>query len=150
MAYTHRSRTIAAAAHEIWDVLADFGSISAWADNVDHSCILTHGPDGQPQGTTRRIQVGRNTLVERITEFDPPDALAYDIEGLPKPPAPGGQPLDAAPDAGRHRGHVDQHRRNRLSPNRNNSPNASLCRVLARQSDVMLAGLANRMEKTRV
>ncbi len=149
MAYTHRSRTIAAAAHEIWDVLADFGSISAWADNVDHSCILTHGPDGQPQGTTRRIQAGRNTLVERVTEFDPPDALAYDIEGLPKRlrrvanrwtlhPTRGGTEvtLTSTVEIGSR---PTQQLAERL-----------LCRVLARQSDVMLAGLANRMEKSRV
>ena len=149
MAYTHRSRTIPAAAHEIWDVLADFGSISAWADNVDHSCILTHGPDGQPQGTTRRIQAGRNTLVERVTEFDPPDALAYDIEGLPKRlrrvanrwtlhPTRGGTEvtLTSTVEIGSR---PTQQLAERL-----------LCRLLARQSDVMLAGLANRMEKSRV
>lgn len=149
MAHTHRSRTIAAAAHEIWDVLADFGSISGWADNVDHSCILTHGPDGQPQGTTRRIQAGRNTLVERVTEFDPPVALAYDIEGLPKrlrrvanrwtlhPTRDGTEvTLTSTLEIGSR---PTQQLAERL-----------LCRVLARQSDVMLAGLANRMEKSRV
>ena len=78
-----RSRTIAAQPQAIWDVLADFGSLSSWADNVDHSCVLNHGPDGGALGTTRRVQVGRNALVERITEFDPPATLAYDIEGLP-------------------------------------------------------------------
>ena len=82
MAEIARSRTIAAEPQEVWDVLADFGSISSWADNVDHSCILNHG--GGPVGTTRRVQIGRNALVERITEFDPPAALAYDVEGLPK------------------------------------------------------------------
>lgn len=34
-------------------------------------------------GSTRRVQVGRNTLVERVIEFDPPTTLAYRIEGLP-------------------------------------------------------------------
>lgn len=83
MADTHRTRTIAARAQEIWDVLADFGSLSSWAPNADHSCILSSGPDGGPVGTARRVQVKRDVLVERITEFDPPLALAYDIEGLP-------------------------------------------------------------------
>ena len=83
MADISRSRTIAAQPQAIWDVLADFGALSSWADSVDHSCVLNHGPDGGPLGTTRRVQVGRNTLVERITEFDPPATLAYDIEGLP-------------------------------------------------------------------
>jgi Polyketide cyclase / dehydrase and lipid transport len=79
----HRTRTIAARAQEIWDVLADFGSLSSWAPNADHSCILFSGPDGGPVGTARRVQFKRDALVERITEFNPPRALAYDIEGLP-------------------------------------------------------------------
>ena len=79
-----RSRTMTAPPQAIWDVLADFGSLSAWADDVDHSCILNHGPGGAVTGTTRRVQVGRNVLVERITEFDPAVALAYDVEGLPR------------------------------------------------------------------
>lgn len=145
MATIRRARVIAAAPLDIWDVLADFGSISAWADNVDHSCILTHGPEG----TTRRIQSGRNTLVERITEFDPPHTLAYDIEGLPKrlrhvanrwtlqPTADGTQvALTSTVEIGSR---PSQQLAERL-----------LCRVLARQSDTMLDGLANRLEKSRV
>ena len=93
-----RSRTITAEPQAIWDVLADFGALSSWADGVDHSCVLNHGPDGGPLGTTRRVQVGRNALVERITEFDPPATLAYDIEGLPEPVAQSRQSLDAAAD----------------------------------------------------
>jgi len=38
-----RSRTIAAQPQAIWDLLADFGSLSSWADNVDHSCVTNHG-----------------------------------------------------------------------------------------------------------
>ncbi|MET0666031.1 MAG: SRPBCC family protein, partial [Acidimicrobiales bacterium] len=34
-------------------------------------------------GSARRVQVGRTVLVERITEWDPPRALAYALEGLP-------------------------------------------------------------------
>jgi hypothetical protein len=59
----HRTRTIAARAQEIWDVVADFGSISSWADNIDHSCILFSGPDCGPVGTARRVQVKH---VERL------------------------------------------------------------------------------------
>src|ERR1700712_2217771 len=44
-----RSRTIAADPQSVWDVLADFGSISSWADNIDHSCILVFG--SEPLGT---------------------------------------------------------------------------------------------------
>ena len=78
-----RSRTIAAEPQAIWDVLADFGALSSWADGIDHSYILNDGPHSAPLGTARRLQVGSNTLVERITVFDPPTTLAYDIEGLP-------------------------------------------------------------------
>ena len=78
-----RTRTVAAEPQPIWDVLADFGAISSWADNADHSCLLSPEADDIGVGTTRRVQVGRNTLVERITVFTPPSTLAYDVEGFP-------------------------------------------------------------------
>ena len=69
----------------MWDRLADFEAISAWADNVDHSCLLP--PGGEVSlvgvGATRRVQVGRRTLVERVVVWDEPQRLAYQIEGLP-------------------------------------------------------------------
>jgi hypothetical protein len=143
-----RSRIVAAHPKEVWDVLADFGSISSWADNIDHSCILNHG--SEPVGTTRRVQIGRNALVERITEFDPTWALAYDVEGLPKRvhrftnrwtlrAAQGGKTvvtLTSTVEMGPGRMHTLAER--------------ALCRVQVRQSDVMLAGLASRLEKSRV
>jgi carbon monoxide dehydrogenase subunit G len=84
VAEIRRTRTVAAEPQAIWDVLADFGAISAWVDNVDHSCLLSPEAHDVGVGTTRRVQVGRNTLVERITEFDPPSTLAYDVEGFPR------------------------------------------------------------------
>jgi hypothetical protein len=150
MAQIRRSRGIAARPQQIWDVLADFGAISSWADNVDHSCILFSGADGAAVGTARRVQVKRDALVERITEFDPPRALAYDVEGLPS----------------RVRGMTN---RWTLGPGPSDSTVVTLtstveigagpaeklaervlCRFLARQSDAMLAGLANRLEDARV
>jgi hypothetical protein len=83
MAETRRSRTIAAEAQAVWDVLADFGAVSSWADFVDHSCMLSPSTEGIGVGSSRRVQLGRNTLVERITDFDPPTSLGYVIEGLP-------------------------------------------------------------------
>jgi hypothetical protein len=79
-----RSRLIAAQPQAIWDVLADFGAISSWAGDVDHSSLLNRGPGGGPLGTTRRVQMGRNAVVERITVFDPPTTITYAIEGLPR------------------------------------------------------------------
>jgi hypothetical protein len=84
VAETRRSRTIAAEAQAIWDVLADFGAVSSWAEFVDHSCLLEHSVDGGAIGVTRRVQMGRNTFVERITDFDPPHTLGYDVGGLPR------------------------------------------------------------------
>jgi uncharacterized protein YndB with AHSA1/START domain len=146
----HRTRTIAAPADEIWNILADFGSLSSWAPNADHSCILFTGPDGGAVGTARRVQVGRDTLVERITEFTPPRTLAYDIEGVPRflrratnrwtlSAAGAGVTvvtLTSTVDIGSR---PPQHLAERV-----------FCRVLARQSDSMLAGLANRLENAHV
>lgn len=83
VAEIRRTRTVAVPPHVIWEILADFGSVSSWADFVDHSCLLEHGARGIAVGTSRRVQLGRGTFVERITDFDPPRLLGYDIEGLP-------------------------------------------------------------------
>lgn len=149
MAHIARTRTIAAAPLRVWDVLADFGAISTWVDRVDHSSILVHGTDGNPIGTTRRVQMGRNTLVERIVEFDPPHALAYDIEGLPKrlrrvtnrwTLRPEGEStavtLTSTVEIGS--GRIQQ------------LAERVLCHLITRESDGLLAGLAQRLEHSRV
>lgn len=84
MAAFSRTRTIPAEPQEIWSVLADFGSLSSWTRTVDHSCLLRTGAPGGLIGTSRRLQIGRLTLVERIVEVDPPHALSYQISGLPR------------------------------------------------------------------
>ena len=150
MADIHRSRTIAAPAYEIWDVLADFGSISAWAPNADHSCILFSGPDGGAVGTARRIQVKRDTLVERIAEFTPPRVLAYDIEGLPKRLRRVTNRWTLVP-AGPDTTDVTLTSVVEIGPRPGEKlAEHVLCRVVARQSDSMLAGLAQRMENANV
>jgi len=141
-----RSRSIAADPNAVWDVLADFGSISSWADNIDHSCILNHGDE--PIGTTRRVQIGRNALVEQITEFEPARTLAYDVDGLPKRlrrfnnrwslrPADNGTTIVTLTSTVEIGSGPLQKLAERL-----------VCRVQVRQSDLMLAGLANRLEKS--
>jgi hypothetical protein len=87
MTSVSRTAAIAAAPHVVWNVLADFGAIVTWAPNVDHSCLLTEQPTGV--GSARRIQAGRTTLVETVTEWSPPAAgepgvLAYRLDGLPR------------------------------------------------------------------
>ncbi|MCV7322307.1 SRPBCC family protein [Mycolicibacterium confluentis] len=142
MSHASRSRSIPAKPQAIWDVLADFGAISAWADGVDHSCVLNARPD--VLGTTRRIQMGRNTVVERITEFSPPDALAYAIEGLPRRMGALSNrwTLQAVGDG--------THVTLTSSVDIGSGPVAALAerviaRVMAKQSDAMLNGLARAM-----
>ena len=40
-----RSREVHVPPAEVWDVLSDFGAISSWAPNVDHSCLLSDRVD---------------------------------------------------------------------------------------------------------
>lgn len=142
---TSRSKAIAASTQAIWDVLADFGSLSSWAAGTDHSCLLNHGPDGGALGTTRRVQVGSNALVERITEFDVPASLGYDIEGMPPRlgrlanrwtlrPTAGGTVVTVTSTVDIGAGPLAV------------AAERVVGRVMAKQSDSMLAGLARRLE----
>ena len=97
-------------------------------------------------GTTRRVQVGHNALVERVTESDPAAALAYDIDGLPKR-------LRKAVNRWTLRPAGDATVVTLTSTVEIGSgPPARLAaqvalRFMAKQSDTMLAGLARRLEK---
>ncbi len=81
MATVERSATITATAGAIWGVLADFATISTWASNVDHSCLLSEQTEGV--GAVRRIQTGRLTVVETVERWEPHVSLRYAITGLP-------------------------------------------------------------------
>lgn len=76
------TRTVPATREAIWDVLADFAALAEWASDIDHASLL-HEPGDTLVGTTRRVQTGRTTLLERIVQADAPAELAYVIEGLP-------------------------------------------------------------------
>ncbi|GAY19093.1 MxaD family protein [Mycobacterium sp. shizuoka-1] len=147
MAETHRTRTVAADPQMVWDVLADFGAISAWADNVDHSCLLS--PHSQPVGigTTRRVQVGRNTLVERITAFDPPRTLGYDVEGFPRWLRVNNR-WTLSPSAGATA--VTLLSTVRVAGPLGRIVERIVLRASAKQLDVLLAALARRLEAHRV
>lgn len=73
--------TVTRPADETWMVLAAFATIASWAPNVDHSCLVTEHADGV--GAVRRVQVGRNAMLERVVEWEPGRRLAYEIDGLP-------------------------------------------------------------------
>ena len=139
-----RARVVNAPPAALWDVLADFGALSSWASNVDHSCILQR--ETTLLGTSRRVQVGRNTLVERVTECAAPNVLGYAIDGLPRrlgrvsnrwtlTPAPaGGTTVTLTSSVEIGGGPIA-----RLTE-------SAVCRMMARQSEQMLAGLAARVE----
>ncbi len=81
MVTVERTAVVAASPGDVWVVLADFGAISRWAANVDHSCLLSGQTEGI--GTTRRIQTDRSTVVETVVAWEPGSTLAYRITGLP-------------------------------------------------------------------
>ncbi len=140
-----RGRTVAAPVQAVWDALADFGAIGAWAGNVDHSCILERGPQGLV-GTSRRVQVGRNALVERITEAAAPIVLAYDIEGLPHRlrRVANRWTLASVPGGG-----TDVRITSTVEIGANplvRVAERALCAMMAAQSDTMLTGLAQKVE----
>lgn len=84
MITTERTRTIPAERSRVWDVLADFDRLADWAPNADHTCWLDEpAEDCGMIGRARRVQAGRVVLVERITVWEPPARLAYDLGGLP-------------------------------------------------------------------
>jgi uncharacterized protein YndB with AHSA1/START domain len=80
------ARRIEASPEQVWSTLAAYGEISRWVPEVDHSCLLrTVGDDRElGVGVVRRNQIGRLTVLERVTSWEEPERLAYSIEGLPK------------------------------------------------------------------
>ena len=73
--------SIARSRADVWSGLADFGGIERWAPNVDHSSMTTGQPVGL--GSVRRVQVGRNALLETVVVWEPEHCLSYSLEGLP-------------------------------------------------------------------
>jgi uncharacterized protein YndB with AHSA1/START domain len=83
MAQVSRTRTLSAEPAAVWALLADFGDLAGWAAGVDHCCLLNHVEAKPPLGLTRRVQMGRDTVVETITDYRAPHVLEYEIAGLP-------------------------------------------------------------------
>jgi carbon monoxide dehydrogenase subunit G len=143
-----RSRSIAAQPQAIWDMLADFDLPSSWAPGVDHSSLLNHGPGGGLLGATRRVQMGRNAVVERIRECDPPTSIAYDVEGLP---GALGSVANRWTLRSAHDGGDTTEVTLTSTIKMGNNPVAKaaewiILRRMATTSDSLLAGLAHRME----
>lgn len=81
MTVVERTGLIGAPIDAVWDVLSDFAAISAWAPNVDHSCLMSTQTEGV--GMARRIQTDRSTIVETVEHWEPGATLSYRITGLP-------------------------------------------------------------------
>lgn len=143
-----RSRVIAAGQQAIWDVLADFGAISSWAPMVDHSSLL-HA-DALPPQQARRIQMGRTTLIEKVVAIDAPTTLAYDVHGLPRIIAGlrNSWELAALPTGFTVATLTTTVTIGPRAPQR--LAERVVCRVAARQSEQLLAGLASSWEDHHV
>ena len=74
MATVERTAAVPASSGDVWAVLAEFGHISRWAANVDHSCLLSDQTEGV--GTIRRIQTDRSTVVETVEAWEPGSTLS--------------------------------------------------------------------------
>ena len=79
----HLSRRvdIAAPRDQVWAVLSRLDQIGRWAPGVDHASYTTEATEGI--GAARRIQAGRQTLLETVTTWRAPATLAYRLDGLP-------------------------------------------------------------------
>ena len=68
-----------ASPERVWALLADVRSWHRWAP-FDDSTV----EDGEGLGELRRFRTGRRTTRERVTGFDPPRRLEYElVSGLP-------------------------------------------------------------------
>lgn len=137
-----RAVDISAPPVEVWAVIGDFGAISGWAPNVDHSCLLSEQTEGV--GVVRRIQTGRTTIVERVDQWEAPSTLSYALEGLPPvvKSAVNTWAIEATPGGSR----VTLRSRIDAGPR---PPQKLIARAVARKlteaSDQMLAGLKERV-----
>ena len=81
MVAVSKELSVAAPPTEVWALLAAFDRLAHWAEEIDHSCQLTERSEGV--GTERRVQVRTNVVLERVIVWQPTEALAYEIVGLP-------------------------------------------------------------------
>ena len=135
---TSRTITIDTTPEVIWGALAQFDAIATWVPLIQHSCALPPARTGA--GAARRIQLPRQTLVERVTVWEPSQRLAYTIDGLP--------PIAGIPETtwtltahdGATAVEITTAIRTSLNPLRALAASAALKR-LGLAADMMLAGL---------
>ena len=82
--HVRRTRSAPVDRDQVWAMLADFDRISEWAPKVTHSTLTAEAADADGGlGMARRVQVGRQALIETVTTWSPPGTIAYRIDGLP-------------------------------------------------------------------
>ncbi|MCH7998933.1 MAG: SRPBCC family protein [Chloroflexi bacterium] len=73
--------TINAPAEKVWDIVADFGSISKWAPNVTNSYSTTEANGGVGAGRHCDV-VGFGAIEEEIVEWKESRSLTYEVEDV--------------------------------------------------------------------
>lgn len=138
-----RSTTVAATPDRVWEVLADFGAIATWVPMIQHSCLLSE--QTEHPGTVRRVQLARQTLVERVVTWRPGVEVAYAIEGLPPIVGPTRNTWSLKPSSGG--AHTEVVLTTEIETGRNPIKTFAATKVLQKMelaSEMMLAGLAGR------
>lgn len=146
MATAERTAIIPAGQGVVWGVLSDFGAIARWASFVEHSSLVRSGP--VKSGLTRRVQMGRMVVLERLVDVEAPHSLEYDIEGLPERIS-SVRNRWTIEDEGPDSSSVSVTTAVTIGPRPpQRLAERVLARVLARRSDAMLAGLTNYLGST--
>lgn len=72
---------INAPAEKVWEVVADFGSVSKWAPNVTNSYSTTEANGGVGAGRHCDV-VGFGAIEEEIVEWKESRSLTYEVENV--------------------------------------------------------------------
>src|ERR671918_3007143 len=92
-------RRVGASRDAVWEVLGDFGTEHRWTKSLEH---CERDTDLVGVGTIRTCTLpkplmGRTSVREQLTEYEPGQALAYLLEGSAGPFASAPRPPAATP-----------------------------------------------------
>src|ERR687891_432151 len=91
-------RRVGASRDAVWEVLGDFGTEHRWTKSLEH---CERDTDLVRVGTIRTCTLpkplmGRTSVREQVTEYEPGQALAYLLEGSAGPVSSAARQADAA------------------------------------------------------
>ena len=84
MAKVERIVTLPVSAAQVWELIADFGSIDQWMPGIDR--LELRGGEANTPGVERVIESGGNLFIERLTAIN--DAEMQTSYTMPAPPFP--------------------------------------------------------------